>query len=227
MSLSPIMTMPVPTDTPHPTEAQRIDEAVGRLRDNAARFARLSLDKRVALARAMQVGYVRVAEESVRAACAAKGISLGTPLEGEEWCLGPWFVVRHLRLIQQSLSELERTGNTGIGKVSRTIDGRPSVQVYPANRIDAMLFNGVRVDVHLQRGVTEEDLDATRAGFYKAPTHTGRVALVLGAGNVNAIVSLDLITKMFNEGKACVVKMNPVNAYLGPYLERAYTEAIR
>ena len=32
---------------------------------------------------------------------------------------------------------------------------------------------------------------------------------------------------MFNEGKACVVKMNPVNAYLGPYLEQAYAAAIR
>src|SRR5881628_2231452 len=227
MSASPSMTVPIAADTPRPTEARRIDEAVGRLRDNAARFAHLSLDQRLALARAMQVGYVRVAEESVRAACAAKGISLGTPLEGEEWCLGPWIVVRHLRLIQQSLLALKRTGNTSVGKVGRTVDDRLSVQVYPANGIDAMLFNGVRVDVHLQRGVTEKDLDATRAGFYKAPTHAGRVALVLGAGNVNAIVSLDLITKMFNEGKACLVKMNPVNAYLGPYLERAYAEAIR
>src|SRR2546425_520633 len=218
--VSPTMTAPVGADAPRPTEAQRIDEAVGRLWDNAARFAHLSLDQRVALARAMQVGYVRVAEASVRAACAAKGISLGTPLEGEEWCLGPWIVVRHLRLIQQSLLALKRTGNTSVGKVGRTVDDRLSVQVYPANGIDAMLFNGVRVDVHLQRGVTEKDLHATRAGFYKVPSHDGRVALVLGAGNVNAIVSLDLITKMFNEGKVCAVKMNPVNAYLGPYLEQ-------
>src|SRR2546425_2420722 len=225
--VSPTMTAPVGADAPRPTEAQRIDEAVGRLWDNAARFAHLSLDQRVALARAMQVGYVRVAEASVRAACAAKGISLGTPLEGEEWCLGPWIVVRHLRLIQQSLLALKRTGNTSVGKVGRTVDDRLSVQVYPANGIDAMLFNGVRVDVHLQRGVTEKDLHATRAGFYKVPSHDGRVALVLGAGNVNAIVSLDLITKMFNEGKVCAVKMNPVNAYLGSYLEQAFAAAVR
>jgi acyl-CoA reductase-like NAD-dependent aldehyde dehydrogenase len=36
-----------------------------------------------------------------------------------------------------------------------------------------------------------------------------------------------VITKLFNEGKACILKMNPVNAYLGPWLERAYAEAIR
>ena len=38
---------------------------------------------------------------------------------------------------------------------------------------------------------------------------------------------MDVITKMFNEGKACVLKMNPVNAYLGPFLERAFADAIR
>ena len=68
---------------------------------------------------------------------------------------------------------------------------------------------------------------ASRARFYKGRTHAGRVVLVLGGGNVNAIPSLDVITKIFNEGKACVLKLNPVNAYLGPYLERAYADAIR
>jgi aldehyde dehydrogenase (NAD(P)+) len=119
--------------TPVPSEARRIDESVGRLRESAARFTRLSLKQRIALARAMQVGYLGVAQESVMAACAAKGIPLGTPLEGEEWSLGPWFVVRHLPLIQESLSALERTGNTRLGRFGRTIDGRLSVQVYPAN----------------------------------------------------------------------------------------------
>ena len=70
-------------------------------------------------------------------------------------------------------------------------------------------------------------LTRSRAGFYKAKPHDGRVVLVLGAGNVNAIPSMDVITKIFNEGKACVLKMNPVNAYLGPFLERAFAEAIR
>jgi aldehyde dehydrogenase (NAD(P)+) len=175
----------------------------------------------------MQTGYLAIAEESVRAACAAKGIPLRTPLEGEEWTLGPWFVVRHLRLIQEALQALKREGNTPIGPVGRTADGRLSVRVFPAGTIDGVLFNGVRVDVHLQEGVTEQRLTEQRAGFYKTQPRAGRVVLVLGAGNISAIPSLDLITKLFNEGKACVLKLNPVNAYLGPYLERAYADAIR
>ena len=53
------------------------------------------------------------------------------------------------------------------------------------------------------------------------------MVLVLGAGNISSIPSQDVITKIFNEGKACILKMNPVNAYLGPYLERAFADAVR
>lgn len=212
---------------PLPSSAQKLDEAVARVREGASRLLRLSLDDRVALARSMQAGYLGIARESVHAACAAKGIALGTPLEGEEWTLGPWMVVRHLRLVQQALLAIKHTGNTTIGELGRTADGRLTAQVFPAGSIDGTLFKGVRVDVHLKQGVTEQELNASRARFYKGKVHDGRVVVVLGAGNVNAIPSQDVISKIFNEGKACILKMNPVNAYLGLYLERAYADAIR
>src|ERR1700688_573018 len=207
-----------PAESPSATDRPRMDAALARLRDNARRCAGLSLDARARLCRAMQAGMLEGAADSVRAACEAKGIPLGGSLEGEEWGLGPWIVVRHLRLIQESLAALRRTGTTPVGPVGRTADGRVSVRCFPANAIDAALFRGVRVDVHLQPGIAEEDLERWRARFYRAPDHDGRVAAILGAGNVNAIVSQDAITKMFNEGTVCAVKMNPVNAYLGPYL---------
>jgi aldehyde dehydrogenase family protein len=213
--------------TPPPTSAPKLNEAVAKVREGATRLVRLSLDDRVALARSMQAGYLAIAKESVHAACAAKGIPLGTPLEGEEWTLGPWFVVRHLRLVQQALLAIKHTGNTTIGPLGRTADGRLTTQVFPAGSIDGTLFKGVRIDVHHRQGVTEQDLNASRAPFYKGRAHDGRVVVVLGAGNVNGIPSLDVITKIFNEGKACILKMNPVNGYLGPYLERAYAQAIR
>jgi aldehyde dehydrogenase (NAD(P)+) len=203
-----------------------LDSAVTRLRENATRFARLTLEQRIELANTLLAGYLAIAEPSVHAACAAKGIPLGTPLEGEEWALGPWMVVRHLRLVRQSLLALQHTGKTEVGKLGRTADGRLTVQVFPAGPIDGMLFNGVRVDVHLQDGITEKEFHATRARFYKRADHVGAVVLVLGAGNINAIVSHDVITKMFNEGRVCLIKMNPVNAYFGPFLEVAFRAAI-
>jgi Aldehyde dehydrogenase family len=212
---------------PAPTSQPELDDVVSRLKEGARKFLQLSLDQRIALASAMQAGYLRVGRASVEAACAAKGIPLGSPLEGEEWTLGPWFVVRHLRLLRESLLAIKQTGNTRVGKLGRTADQRLTVQVFPGNAIDGLLFQGVRVDVHLQAGVTEEEMENSRAHFYKRPDHDGRVVLVLGAGNLNGIPSMDVLTKMFNEGKVCILKMNPVNAYIGPFLEQAFAEAIR
>jgi len=230
MTQDPSSTSPVVDVAPPPaaTDLRTLDEIVRRLQEGARHFVQLSLDERIELARSMQRGYAAVAERSVRAACEAKGIAPGTPLEGEEWTLGPWHVMRHLRLLIESLSALKRTGNTPIGKTGRTIDGRVSVQVFPASTFDTMLFAGVTVDVHLQHGVSVEEMHAERAGFYKGKerSHEGRVVLVLGAGNVASIAPQDVFTKMFNEGKICILKMHPVNAYLGPYLEKAFSELI-
>lgn len=211
-------------DLPRATGSELMDQVVARLRDGAKEFVRLSLDQRIALARSMQAGYLRVAERSVEAACKARG--LPPELAGEQWVCGPMIVVRALRLTIEALESLKRTGNTPIGELGRTADDRLKVRVFPANRIDGILFSGVTVDVHMADGVTEDEMHASRARIYKAPDHDGRVALVLGAGNIDSIVSFDVITKMFNEGKVCVIKMNPVNAFLGPYLEEAFAEPI-
>jgi aldehyde dehydrogenase (NAD(P)+) len=210
---------------PRPSGRRRLDEAVARLQEGARTFARLSLDDRIRLARSMQEGYLKVAERSVRAACWDKGIQFDTPPAGEEW-VAPCCVIRQLRLVQKTLAALRRTGNTPIGKIGHTLDGHLAVQVFPASRIDGLLFNGVRVDVHLQREMGEAEMHASRARFYKRPDHDGRVVLVLGAGNSNSIPAMDVVSKLFNEGKVCVLKMNPVNAYLGPFLEQAFAGAI-
>jgi aldehyde dehydrogenase (NAD(P)+) len=52
------------------------------------------------------------------------------------------------------------------------------------------------------------------------------VVLVLGAGNVASIPVLDVIYKSFVEGAVCVLKMSPVNAYLGPIFELALAPLI-
>jgi len=204
----------------------QMDRAILRLREGAGIFAGLATNERIALAGSMQKGFLRVADRMVAAGCRAKGITPGTPFEAEEWALGVWGVVRQLRLIRESLHAINRSGNTPIGPVGRTTDNRLSVRTFPGNAIDAMLFKDMSVEVHLQSGVTEDALEATRAGFYKRP-HDGRVALVLGAGNMAAIPAMDVITKMFNEGKVCLLKMNPVNAYIGPFIEEAFVDAVK
>jgi acyl-CoA reductase-like NAD-dependent aldehyde dehydrogenase len=205
------------------TSRAELEAAVARLRTAAPTFAQLPIGERIALARSMRAGYARVAERTVHAACAAKGISLGTPAEGEEWIAGPYVTLLQLRLWIAALSSIEQHGSTRIGRVGRTSDGRVCVRVFPTNFVDAALFRGIAGDVHLQAGASEAD----RARFYRKPDHEGGLVLVLGAGNYSSIPPLDVASKMFNEGKVCVLKVNPVNAYVGPLLEEAFAEPIR
>jgi acyl-CoA reductase-like NAD-dependent aldehyde dehydrogenase len=214
-------------DAPQSSSQRQMDAGIARLREGAKTFAKLSLDQRIVLVNAMQQGFLRVAKRMVQAGCKAKGITLGKPEEAEEWSTGPWGVVRQLRLIRESLAALKHSGNTPIGPVGRTIDGRLSVRLFPGNAVDGVLFKNITAEVRMQAGVTVESLGRARAGFYRQPDHDGRVVLVLGAGNIAAIGPMDVSTKMFNEGKVVLLKMNPVNAYLGPYIEEAFAEAIR
>lgn len=211
----------------HPTTVKMLNEAVERVRSSAEKFVHLTLEQRIALASAMQQGYLAVAQDSVRAGCEAKGIAFDSPLATEEWATGPWCVVRHLRLVREQLDALRRTGNTRIGATSSAADGRTMVKVFPTNAIDGMLFKDCMVEVRMQHGEDTQAVEQRRASFYRGGAHAGKVVLVLGAGNIAAIGSMDVITKLFNEGKVCVLKINPVNAYLGPFIERAFSEAIR
>jgi acyl-CoA reductase-like NAD-dependent aldehyde dehydrogenase len=217
---TPVVNAPAFEDFPH------LNLAVDRVHAAAPIFAKLTFDERIDLARSMQQGYLRIAEGSVLVACKAKGITPGTPLEGEEWATGPVSIVRHLRLIREQLESIQRTGTTKIGPVAKRPDGRLSVRVFPASTLDAVLMNNVSIDVHLQPHVTRGQLDRSRARFFKQPDHDGRTILVLGAGNFASIPVMDVLTTLFNEGKVCVLKMNPVNAYLGPFIEEAFRAAI-
>ena len=220
-------TKPAQTSAPRrPNSIRQLDDMVARLRETAPGWVRLAISDRIAVADSMQAGYLRIARRSVEAACAVKGISADSPLAGEEWATGPWSVVRHLRLVRESLTAIQRTGTTPVGRTGRNADGRLTVRVFPTNRIDGVLFSGITVDVHMLAGVSQESLEATRASFYKGGRHEGRTVLVLGAGNIAAIPAMDVVTKLFNEGSVCLIKMNPVNAYLGPFIEEAFADAI-
>jgi acyl-CoA reductase-like NAD-dependent aldehyde dehydrogenase len=211
---------------PTSTDPRRLDEAVARVREGAPRWARASLAERISLARSMLAGVDRNAERMVREACAAKGLPFDAPVAGEEWLSSPYAIARMLRQIIQSLSALARTGNTPIGRTGQTVDGRLSARVFPSNALDAALFSLVRGEVHFQEGVSADRMHERRARFHKTRTHDGKVCLVLGAGNVNSIPPNDVASKLFSEGTACVLKMNPVNAYMGPILEDAFSEAV-
>jgi len=174
----------------------------------------------------MRSGYARTVPRSVEACCRAKRIILGTPLEAEEWFLGPWPVMRHLRLLIEALSALRRRHAMPLGDPGRTVDGRLSVEVFPGSTLDSLLLPATRVEVHMRAGIGDREVLASQGAFYKRGLEAGRVVLVLGGGTTAGAPIQDVLTKMFNEGKVCLLKLHPLTAYLGPLVEEAFAEAI-
>ena len=212
---------------PLPTATRKLDELIARVKDGSRAFVRLTVRDRIRLVDEMRESYRLIAEESVAAACEAKGIDPTSPVAGEEWLAGPVIVLRNLRLVQEALKAIGRAGVPRIDRswIRKLPDGRLAIQVYPSNALDATLLAKHTAEVYLEPGITEENLREHQASFYRKP-HDGEVCVVLGAGNVNSIPPTDVAYKMFVEGKACILKMNPVNAYLGPFLEQAFRAAI-
>ncbi|MCA9667658.1 MAG: aldehyde dehydrogenase family protein [Myxococcales bacterium] len=205
-------------------DAKLLDNAIDQLGEKKDEWARLAIDRKIDYLRQCIEGTVAVAERQVAAALDAKGLSASSPQAGEEWLGGPLVTVRCCRLLLRSLEQVRSHGTPQLmdGAVSTRPDGQVVVNVFPENTLDKMLYAGFSAEVWMQPDVNASDLASTMAVFYKQKDPEGRVALVLGAGNVASIGPLDVIYKLFVEGQVCLLKMNPVNDYLGPYVEEAF-----
>jgi len=79
------------------------------------------------------------------------------------------------------------------------------------------MFGGTTAHVWIEPGK-----EASQGAIYREKSKEGKVSLVLGAGNVAAIGPTDALYKLFVENQVVVMKMNPVNEYVGPFIERAF-----
>ncbi|MCE9670788.1 aldehyde dehydrogenase [Myxococcus stipitatus] len=216
------------TAVPRSTPAGTLDTIVHRVKEGSRGWVRLGLGERIALLEELRLAYAAIAQPSVRAACEAKGIDPAGPLAGEEWLSGPLVVLRNLRLLANALRDIQRHGVPLIpaSRLRTLEDGRLAASLYPLDALDGTLLPRNHGEVYFQPGVTAANLREHQARFYRAP-HEGRLCAVLGAGNVNSIPPADCLYKLFVEGTACVLKMNPVNAYLGSFLEQAFAPLAR
>lgn len=153
-----------------------------------------------------------------------KGVDPRDPTAGEEWLSGPAISIRALRLFADSLRDVAERGAPHIdaGRVERTNDGRTHVVLTPHDSFDQALFRGWRCTAWLEPEVLPQRISDVQASFYRQRDPEGRVVLVLGAGNVGSISVLDVLYHSFVEGAVCILKMSPVNGYLGPLYEQAF-----
>ena len=193
---------------------------LGRRRDA---FARLGIPERIGLLDRLTAATLACAADQVRVASWAKGIEVDSPAAAEEWLGGPVTVLRNLRLLRRSLREIARRGKPSPGRVRARADGQVVAEVFPGSLADRLLLGGFRAEVWMEPGLTPEALPEAMASSYPPdPQAEGRTCLVLGAGNVASIGPMDVLYKSFVENQVCVLKLNPVNDYLGRFIEKAF-----
>lgn len=209
-----------------PTPRDALDSALATLRANADRFAKLGPRDYLRLLQTFRDGYKATAEEQVRLACGAKRIDFDASVSGEEFLGGPMTVLRNIRLTMATLESIAETGHPPLPADKRLPNGRRAVRVFPGELKDKLTLGGFEADVWLEPGQEGGSLADHMAEFYRNPPEKGHVSLVLGAGNVNSIAPMDALYKMFTERRVVIIKMNPVNEYVGPVIERAFKAAI-
>lgn len=213
--------MSASADSARRTSQAELDEAVRVVRDKAREFAQLGPVEKRELLLACLPALLEVAEPWVRAGCEAKGIAFDAPVGGEEWLAGPMTTVRNVRLLIDNLATIAKSGKPPFGRRARTRqDGRVEVDVFPASGLEGAMFGGFSSHVLLEEGFNEQRGREEQASFYSKEAPEGEVSLILGAGNVSSIPPMDAFAKMFIEGRVCIIKMNPVNEWVGPFLER-------
>jgi len=199
-----------------------IDEALTVLKAHKDSWVTLEVTERVAILEEITRGMMKVADRWVAASLEAKGMLANQIAEAEEWVLFAT-VVRALQLLRKSLIDIQKYGRPRIsGRVTTRQDGQVVAQVFPRNRIESILFRRVTGEVWMEPGVTVEETTKMQALHYRYRNHKGKIALVLGAGNASALPVIDLLHKLFVENQVAVLKLNPVNAYLGPLIEEGF-----
>jgi len=206
-----------------PTSLEEADRIVDRLAANKQAWVDTPVPTRIEILAEMRRRVWEVAEEWVEAGSKARGFTLDDPTSGEEWLTGPTALLLNIRMLERSLKEIHRHGHPVVRPewIGERGDGRLTVRVYPLEAMDRVLMPGVTAEVWLQPGVTRENLIEHMAVHYRNPDPEGKVCLVLGAGNVSSLAASDLLYKLFVENEVVVLKMNPVNEYLGPIYRRA------
>ena len=193
-------------------DAERAAERVRAKKDD---WVSVPTPARIAYLEKIVDGVLAVAERWVAEGCRMKGLDPSSGLAGEEWIVGPWATIRNAHLLVHAL---EHHGAPPSPRMRKRANGQRVAQVFPLNLRDRLLFTGFRGEVWIEPGKPP-----TQGAIYRAHQKgPGRVALVLGGGNVSSIPAMDVLYKLFVEDEVCVLKVNPVNHWIGPVLADAF-----
>lgn len=204
-----------------------MDQALEDLQIKKEEWAVLDINERISILNEILQDFRLVADDWVEAGIQAKRLPKGSFGAGEEWLLVA-ILYRLIRSLRQSLTDIrDRQFPRVSGPITVRPNGQVAASVFPRNIIDRLVMNGISAEVWMDPSVALSDGVIPQASFHTKLPREGKVALVLGAGNISALTPSDCLYKLFVEGRVVILKPNPVNAYLGTLIERAFQSLIR
>lgn len=205
----------------------RLNEDIQTLQDHKDEWAARPIATKIDLLLQTRKRLGKWGEAWVDASVRGKRIDPQSPWVGEEWMSGPWAFAAAINGYLDTLRALSEGRLPALRKVSTRANGQVVVQVFPNNIFETLLLSGITAEVWMQPVVTEGNLTDHMAVFYKQRNPKGKVALVLGAGNINSIPPLDALYRLYAFGHVVILKMNPINDYLGPILEDIFAPYVQ
>lgn len=218
------MNAPTPNlNLPQPSaEVQNsLDSDLQTLAAHRELWVETTIAQRISILAEIKEALMPVSQAWAEKASRQKGIAVGSTLEGEEWLSGPYTVMGYCNEMMTTLAKVQGKRHLDDVPVRQLPNGQVVARVLPHSLWDHLLLSGVTVNVWMQPGITPATLAQNTAAIYDpaSPNHKlGKLALVLGAGNIAAIAPLDVFHKLFAENEVVILKMNPVNEYLSDFL---------
>lgn len=209
---------PTPPTTVPDTPFAEIETAIEKLAKNKDRWAQIGIEERIQLLEALKTGILAQAEDWANKGAQAVGIDPSSSGAGEAWLGGPITTMRNIHLLTETL---KKGGQPQPAAWRHKENGQSAALVFPQNAMDKALFAGIEAEIWIK-----PNHEKTQGHIYREQQDQGKVCLVLGAGNVSSIGPMDVLYKLFAENEVCVLKMNPVNDYVGPYIEKAFQPLI-
>lgn len=210
-----------------PSTQTEIDAALTALTANKDVWANLDIQERINILDEIMNDVQSVADRWINAGIKAQALQTNQYGIGEKHALFS-LVYRIVRLYRQSLRDIQHKGNPRIpGPVYKRSNGQFVAKVFPQTLYDRFSMPGVTAEIWMMPESPLQDGIPAQASFYHNENKVGKVALILGAGNVSALIVADFMHKLFREGQVVVLKPNPVNDYIGPLIEEGFSALIK
>lgn len=214
---------PTATGQIPPSTFQELEAAVQVLAAHKDLWVRQPIPMRLKYLETMLDDFASIAIAWVEQVSVAQKITAQDGAIGSEWMSGPYSVLRNIRCLQSALLDIQSTGYPRLPNApAMRPNGQLSVQVFPQTIYDRLLYSGYKAEVWFEPQVNLGNFKSFQAQAYHNTALPGKLAMVSGAGNLAGIPVTDVLDRLFVQNQVVMLKMNPVNDFMGPLFAHGF-----